>query len=104
MPADHDDMRDSFAELTGHLYGQETWYGRDAGDADQWIELFEETGIDFPDTGDTTDAFENFLIAFYPQEGMTDDDWWYVREEFYDMYQLSGESIDWEEYRRAIGY
>lgn len=104
MPASHDDLGRVFRDLTGHYYAQETWYGEEAGTANEWIDLFQETGIDFPDAADTTDAFGNFLVAFYPQEGMSGDDWWYVRQEFYDMYQIDQHSIDWEAYRAAIGY
>lgn len=104
MPADHDAMADAFANLTGHHYGQEAYPGHEAGGADEWIDLFSETGIDFPSQADTIDAFENFLVSFYPQEGMSADDWWYVREEFYEMYGIDEHSIDWSDYREAIGY
>lgn len=104
MPADHDDLADAFRDLTGHYVGQEIYDGHTTTGASDWIDLFHETGIDFPDSASTIDAFENFLIAFFPQEGMSADEWWYVRGEFYDMYNLSEHNIDWEAYREAIGY
>ena len=106
MPYNHDDLADSFRDLTGHYIGQRVYEHapHEAGNANEWIEFFSETGIDFDNPDDTRDAFENFLIAFYPQEGMSGDDWWYVREEFYEMYQISEHQVDWEAYREAIGY
>jgi hypothetical protein len=106
VPADHDDLADAFRDLTGHYYGQEIYEHapHEAGNANEWIDLFSETGIDFENPADTVDAFENFLIAFYPQTGMSGDDWYIVREEFFEMYQMSGNQIDWQAYREAIGY
>jgi hypothetical protein len=107
MPASHDELGRAFFEMTGHYYAQEPYAGyggSDAGNANEWIDLFQETGIDFESTSDTVGAFEDFLIAFYPQEGMTGDDWWFVRQEFYEIYQVNDHSIDWEAYRATIGY
>ena len=104
MPADYDDLASAFENLTGSEDGQETWYGEVAGNAEHWIDLYSETGITFESAADDVDAFENFLIAFYPQEGMAEEDWYYVRQEFYDMYQVDEHNIDWEAYRAAIGY
>ena len=104
MPANYDEYFTAFADLIGSGDAQETWYGRDAGSVDDWIDLFEETGVDFDSHDDTIDAFETFLLAFYPQEGMTEEDWFYAREEFYEMYGIDENEIDWEAYREAIGY
>lgn len=104
MPAEHDDLADAFRDLTGHYYGQDIYPGHESGGASDWIDLFHETGIDFESPEETIDAFENFLVAFFPQEGMSADDWWYVREEFYQMYGVNEHHIDWEAYREAIGY
>lgn len=104
MPADYGDLERAFADLTGSDSPQETYYRRDAAGAEEWIDLFHETGIDFESEDETIDAFENFLIAFYPQEGMSGDDWEAVREEFYYLYGIDEHSIDWESYRESIGY
>jgi hypothetical protein len=104
VPASHDELGSVFRDLTGHYYSQETWYGEQAGNANEWIDLFSETGIAPDDPTEHKESFEEFLYAFYPQEGMSGDDWWYVRQEFYDRYGVDDHSIDWEAYREAIGY
>lgn len=96
-----DDFRESFTDLTGsdesHIIDYESNY--QTGNFDDWYEIFENTGVEY-----TQDAFENFLIAFYPQDGMSGDDWRDVREEFYELYGIDDHDIDWEGYREAIGY
>lgn len=104
MPASNADYQDAFRDLTGSAGGQEAWYGESTAGWGHWHDMFEETGIINGDREHDIDAFENFLIAFYPQEGMSADDWWYVRQEFYDMYGIDDHDIDWEAYREAIGY
>lgn len=104
MPADYDDLVSAFADLTGSEDSQSAWYDREVAGAGDWINLFHETGIDFESSAETVGAFEDFLIAFYPQEGMGGDDWHSVREEFYDEYGIDDHNIDWEDYREAIGY
>lgn len=106
MPAAYGDFEDAFADMVGSYNPQDVYPNAPeaAGGADEWIDLFYETGIDFPSSAETIDAFENFLIAFYPQEGMSPDDWFYVREEFFNMYGIDEHEIDWETYREAIGY
>lgn len=93
MPAEYDEYYQAFTDMVGNDEGFEDWQ-----------DLFESTGIDFESHAQTIDAFENFLVAFYPQEDMSGDDWFYVREEFYDLYGIDSHDIDWEAYREAIGY
>lgn len=84
---------------------EEAYYGRDIGNADDWIQLFESTGIDFQSHASTIDAFENFLLVFYPQEGLSGDDWDSIREEFADMYGWDmDDDAFWDAWREAIGY
>jgi hypothetical protein len=106
MPANYDEYFQAFTDLVGTADEQSVYSGAEhsAGSVDDWIDIFESTGIDFESHAHTVDAFENFLIAFYPQEGVSGDDWFYTREEFYEMYGISDNSIDWEAYREAIGY
>lgn len=106
MPADYGDFESAFADMVGTAGEQRVYENAPytAADAEYWIEIFSETGIDFPSSADTIDAFENFLVAFYPQEGMTPDEWFYAREEFYEMYGIDEHSIDWQAYRESIGY
>jgi hypothetical protein len=106
MPASYDEYFEAFADLTG-TSGETTYlHGHEIADVDHWIDLFENTGIDFIDHDQQIDAFENFLIAFYPTEGeaLSGDEWFYIREEFYNDYGLSEQDIDWDAYREAIGY
>lgn len=103
MPADYDEYYQAFTGLVGGSGEAQTeWYGGTVGGLDEWVEIFKETGIDFQSHEATIDAFENFLLAFYPQEGLSGDDWFYLREEFYDLYGISDENIDWEAWRAAI--
>ncbi len=104
MPAFYDEYVSAFSNLIGSANEYEAWYGREIGNADTWIDLFMETGIDFQSHAQTIDAFENFLIAYYPQEGMSGGDWRDIRQEFMEMYGIDDHSIDWEAYREAIGY
>lgn len=105
MPADYDEYYEAFTELVGGSGEAQTeYYGREVGGLDDWIDIFEETGIDFADHEQTIDAFENFLLAFYPQEGLSEVDWFYLREEFYELYGISDDDIDWEAWREAMGY
>lgn len=104
MPAEYDEYYSAFADLTGTAGEESSYRGHGIADADHWIDLFEETGIDFEEHDMQIDAFENFLIAFYPTENTTADEWYYARQEFYDMYGIDEHNIDWEDYREAIGY
>lgn len=105
MPADYDEYYAAFTGLVGGSGEAQTeYYGREVGGLQEWVDLFEETGIDFADHAQQIDAFENFLLAFYPQEGLTEVDWFELREEFYDLYGISDDNIDWEAWRAAMGY
>jgi hypothetical protein len=102
MPASYGEYREAFTELIGTDDAERTWYNEYAGNWLEWVNVFEETGIDFDDSSEQVDAFENFLIAFYPQQGVSD--WQSIRAEFYDYYGVDEHNIDWEAYREAIGY
>jgi len=106
MPADYDEYYQAFADLTGTSGESAYYHGHELGDVQHWVDLFEETGIDFDSHDQQIDAFENFLIAFYPSEGeyLSGDEWFYIRQEFYEQYGLTDADIDWEAYREAIGY
>jgi hypothetical protein len=104
MPASVPEFRDAFESLIGTSGEERTWYGEDAAGYVEWMGIFEETGIDFDSSAETIDAFENFLIAFYPQSGVSGDDWRALRGEFYDMYDIDDHNIDWEAWREALGY
>jgi hypothetical protein len=104
MPADPGEYQNAFRDMVGTAAADTSWYGERIGDWHEWYELFESTGIDFDSHADTIDAFEMFLISFYPQEGKNADEWDQDRGEFYDEYGISEENIDWDGYREAIGY
>lgn len=100
MPASGGQYYNAFENLIGSA-------GRsgDVGDWAQWRDLFETTGVDFDSSAETLDAFENFLLAYYPQEGLSRDDWEYVRMEFADLYGLSEfDDNFWAAWREALGY
>jgi|SRR5215469_5215512 len=108
MPAEYDDLFGIFTDLTEtDGTGQDIY--PNAPDivhgANDWIDFYQSLGIDERlSAAGSSDAFEQFLYAFYPQEGLTGDDWWYLRNEFYEMYGIDEGDIDWEAYREAIGY
>lgn len=105
MPASSGEYQDAFRDMVGHAGASHEWYGERVGGWGEWRDLFESTGVDFDSSAETIDAFENFLIAFYPQEGLSKDDWEYVRLEFQDMYGLNEfDEGFWDAWREAIGY
>ena len=109
MPASYDEYFEAFASLTGTSGEGSTAYDHNVAGVEAWVDLFESTGIDFASHEQQIDAFENFLIAYYPTEGdrTSGDEWFYIREEFKEQYGLSDGDLDrdfWEAYRHAIGY
>lgn len=105
MPADPGEYQTAFRDLIGTASRDEAWYGESVAGWHDWVELFEQTGIDFDSHAETIDAFENFLLAYYPQEGLSRDDWEYTRLEFAYMYGLRDmDDAFWEAWREAIGY
>jgi hypothetical protein len=104
MPADPGEYQGAFHDMVGHAGAEESYYGERIGGWSEWVDLFEATGIDFDSHRETIGAFEDFLIAFYPQEGLQRDDWDDIRDEFYDEYGISDNDIDWDAWREAIGY
>lgn len=97
----YQDYFSAFEDLVGTTGRAETYSGGEAAGAFEWIELFEETGISTGDRESDVEAFELFLMAFYPQDKSADD-WWLDREEFYELYDIDEHQIDWEAYRDAI--
>lgn len=105
MPASDDELHDAFSELVGTDSEEQVYANAGvAGDWEEWAVLFSETGIDFEDSAETVEAFRDFLIAFYPQEGVSGDDWQLLRWEYYEMYGIDEHNIDWQAWREAIGY
>lgn len=100
-PLLYQDFFSAFEDLIGTTGRAETYSGGEAAGAYHWIEIFEETGIVTGSREDDVEAFENFLIAFYPQD-KSPDEWWYDRQEFYQMYGINEHDIDWEAYRAGI--
>jgi len=97
----YQDYYAAFNDLVGTTGRAETYTGGEAAGAFEWIEIFEETGISTGDRASDVEAFEMFLLAFYPQD-KSPDDWWYDRQEFYDIYDIDDRDIDWQAYRDAI--
>ena len=97
----YEDYFAAFEDLIGTTGRAETYTGGMAAPAFDWIELFEETGIATGSRQTDLEAFELFLLAFYPQN-KSPDDWYLDREEFYDLYGIDNRNIDWEAYRLDI--
>lgn len=97
----YQDYFNAFEDLIGTTGRSETYTGGEAAGAFDWIEIFEETGISTGSRAGDVEAFEMFLMAFYPQD-KSQEEWWYDREEFYEEYGIDDHDIDWEAYRDAI--
>lgn len=100
-PLYYQDYFNAFSDLVGTTGRAETYTGGEAGGAMDWIDIFEETGIATGSRESDVEAFEMFLLAFYPQD-KSPDDWWLDRQEFYEIYDIDDRNIDWEAYREAI--
>lgn len=105
MPASSGEYQDAFREMVGHAGADEGFYGERIGGWSQWRDLFESTGVDFDNSNETIEAFESFLVAYYPQEGLDKTDWEIIRIEYAEMYG-TGDMDDqfWAAWREAIGY
>lgn len=92
MPAD-DDYREHYENIVG-----------DDRHFEQFQELFETTGIpeQMYSDDDMLGFFDDFLFAFYPEEGLTKEEWNERREDFYDETGLYWTDIDWDEWRDII--
>lgn len=101
-PLVYQDYFAAFGNLIGTTGRAETYSGGYAEPAWNWIEIFEETGIVTGDRQADVEAFELFLIAFYPQN-KSPEEWYIDRQEFYDQYGIDDRNIDWEGYRYATG-
>lgn len=101
-PLLYQDYFAAFDGLIGTTGRSETYNGNIAGPAFEWIEIFEETGISTGSREGDVEAFEMFLLAFYPQD-KSPEEWEADREEFYDEYDIEPYDIDWEAYRDAVG-
>lgn len=90
----------------------ETWLDFDApdrysdpGSFEHFLDVYHSSGAGQEDPVADEDMFYQFLNAFVPEdEPQTAEYWEAIREEFYEMAEITGEDIDWEEYREAIGY
>ena len=100
-PLLYQDYFDAFEDMVGTTGRASSYSGGDVAGAYEWIEIFESTGISTGSRDGDVEAFEMFLMAFYPQD-KNSDDWWLDREEFYEIYGIDDYDIDWEAYREAI--
>lgn len=97
----YEPFREAFEEMIGSRDETETYNGGITGNADDWIEIFSETGIVTDEMETDVEAFEEFLIAFFPQD-KSPDEWFYDRTEFYYRYGINDSDIDWEYYREIV--
>ncbi len=104
MPASDSEFHDAFERMVGTDGEQEIYSGHMAEGWTEWATMFSETGIDYDSSADTVDAFEQFLVAFYPDTATSPEEWRELREEFYEQFDIDEHDIDWEAYREAIGY
>jgi len=95
MPADYEDLRDTFYAFAGS----------DAEGFDAYYEVYigSTASQDDPDADD--EMFYQFLNAFVPDvEPQSKEYWDNIRQAFYELSGITYENIDWEMWRIAIGY
>jgi len=102
MPS-YNEFYEHFENLVGTGDYTDAWYGREVGGFAEWHEIWESIGVTGDDAGELR-AFDEFIHAFYPEEGLSGDDWDIRRERFYEMTGAIDADIDWEAWREAIGY
>ena len=103
MPISDQEFHDTFLEYVGTTEPQRIYEDapHDTQGWTEWSVLASEAGIDNPD------AFGAFLVAFYPQEGLTGAEWDQLRDEFFRDYNINPDDLGadwWQAYREAIGY
>ena len=103
MPISDQEFYDTFEEYTGTTGPQRVYEDapNEAAGWEEWSVLAAEAGVDDPDT------FGAFLVAFYPQEGLSGPEWDQLRNEFFEAYDIDPNDLGsdwWEAYREAIGY
>jgi hypothetical protein len=66
--------------------------------------IFDEAGIpeQMYDDDQMLEFFDDFLFAFYPEDGLTREEWNERREDWYEETGLYWEDIDWDEWRDII--
>lgn len=107
MSASNGQYYNAFTDMVGDdaAQGTEAWYGERVGGWNEWRDVFTNSvDTDEMSGSETVEAFQLFLQAFYPQEGVSGRDWSYIREEFYELYDIDDSDFDWEGWREAMGY
>lgn len=78
---------------------------RTAGHFQDFLEIYRESGASQPDADADQEMWFQFLNAFVPDVESHDKEYWEdIRDSFYELSGITGEDIDWESYREAIGY
>lgn len=100
MPASEDDYRQEYEDFTGTQ-----------DEFDSFYDIFQSTGY-YPtdeqgyrmdDEDQELGAFFEFLNTFYPDTEHHDKEWWDdLRSSFFEMYGLTGNDIDWQQWREVI--
>jgi hypothetical protein len=100
MPASDYDLFSEFED-----FGANDPEYRTSGHFQDYLELYRASGAGVDDADSDREMFYQFLNAFTPDtEPQTADFWRDIRDLFYEMSGITEEDIDWELYRRAIGY
>jgi hypothetical protein len=107
MPASSGDFYNAFADWTGHHGASEGASENRIGGWNEWRDVFHSIdGIDFSDMSaeEETQMFSDFLVAFYPDEGLSGSDWDDLRVDFFADYDIDPDDFDWDAWRHAMGY
>lgn len=91
MPASYEEFEDLYRDLTGGMTGFEGF-----------MEAYEQTGFTDPDmsTNEDLGGFHMFLYAFYPETGLSQEEWEERREEWFDYSDT--DFLDWDAIREAL--
>lgn len=104
MALDDFQYESAFDDYIGYTDAREIYSGHEAAGWEEWAALFSEIPHEWESGGQELDAFEAFLLAFYPDTSTGPAVWAELREEFYDTYDIDPSEIDWEGWREAMGY
>jgi hypothetical protein len=79
--------------------------GRTAGHFQDFLRIYRESGSTQDDEEEDQEMFFQFLNTFVPDVESHDKLWWdEIRQLYYNLSGITYEDIDWEAFRRALGY
>jgi hypothetical protein len=93
MASSEEEYRDHFENVTG----SDQYF-------DQFYEMWQETGVpvDMYGPDQEMQLFDEFVVAWYPDPEVSQEQWQAWREEWYDETGTGPEDIDWALWREVM--